>query len=165
MTLEEIDNLATLELGGDTHLSYLQYLVKVMNPAQVVEFGADVGLSAAMMALYLKGHLYSVDVNPNAWEYLANHSKITKVVGDDNDLSIWKDVDANLALTDLWYIDSWHDDEHVFKTLAVYGPYFKKGAIIVFDDLSTIPKVWDTLPYEKRNITFHHYPGFGICQV
>ena len=154
-----------LILSTDTYLDLLRHLVRVLNPAQIVEFGANKGLSAAMMMDFLKGHIYSVDVNPNAWEFLCNHPMLTKVVGNDNDINIWKDIEADLGKTDLWYIDSWHDDEHVFKTLEVYSSYFKKGAILVFDDIVTIPKVWAELPYDKIDLSPHHYPGFGIARV
>ena len=154
-------------LKVDSYLDFLRHLVRVTEPKQIVEFGAYKGLSAAMMMDFLPedGHLYSVDARDTSWTLLKDHFQLTKVVGDDNDINTWKDVQVDLGKTDLWYIDSWHDDEHVFKTLEVYTPYFKKGALLVFDDIITIPKVWETLPYDKIDISPHHYPGFGIAKV
>ena len=165
MVLKQIDKEVVDLLAGDAYLSYLRLLVKVIGAKQIVELGAYKGLSTAMMMDFLDGHIYSVDVNPSAWELVDAKRLLTKVVGDDNDINIWKDVDVDLKKTDLWFIDSWHDDEHVFKTLEVYKPYFKKGTVIVFDDICTIPKVWETLPYDKLDITFYHYPGLGICKI
>ena len=88
------------------------------------------------------------------------------IVGDDLDMSNWKDID--LGKTDLLYIDSLHTEKQLRKEIELYFPFLKKGTIVCFDDIR-MPElwpVWKDLPYEKIELTDPcHYTGWGICQI
>jgi hypothetical protein len=83
-------------------------------------------------------------------------------------MNIWpKDVD--LSATDLWFIDSLHTEEQLRQELALYTPYFKKGAVVVLDDIHLhegMKKVWESIKFDKCDNTVPcHYSGFGFFIV
>ena len=152
------------------YYKWLYCLVKRLKPSQVVELGAAAGISTIAMALALPpdSKIISVDINPEAWRWMKADYNITKVLGDDLDLSIYpKDVD--LAKTDLWFIDSLHEGDHLRKELELYKPFFKPGAVVVLDDIRIndgMLQVWNELPYDKcENTNPNHYPGFGFFTI
>lgn len=160
--------MEVLNQTGNDNLYYqwLACLVRYMKPKQIVELGAAAGISTTMMALEMPQDckLYSVDIDPEiAWKWMTyEHPNVTKILSDDLDMSIWKGVD--LAQTDLWFIDSLHTEAQLRKELELYSPYFKKGAVVVFDDirLPELNGIWNELTYDKCETTHpNHYSGFG----
>lgn len=122
---------------------YLACAVKVLKAKQVVELGADRGSGTLFMASELPedGKLYSVDIK-DVWEYVPkDHPKIVKIQGDAGDLRIWKDVD--LSKTDLWVIDDSHATEHVRNEIKIYSPFWKEGAVVIFDDMDKLQKLFE----------------------
>ena len=99
------------------------------------------------------------------------YSNFHPIVGDYMDLSIWpKDVD--LKKTDLFYIDGLHEEMHLRAELNLYKPFFKKGAIILFDDIFKNPgmaRVWHDLE-NILDVGFKttlplHWTGGGLLQI
>lgn len=149
------------------YYQWLACLMRLLKPKQVVELGAAAGISTVMMASELPqdSKLYSVDIDPNiAWMWMdREYPQVVKILGDDLDLSIYP-RDCDLSKTEVWFIDSLHTEEQLRKELALYTPFFKKGAVVVFDDIRVpgLDKVWDELPYDKcETTTPNHYQGFG----
>lgn len=154
------------------YYQWLACLIKLVKPKQVVELGAAAGISTTMMALELDkdAKLYSVDFDPEiAWKWMSDEfPQVTKILGDTRDLSIYpKDID--LSKTEIWFFDSLHTQDQLEAELKLYTPFFKKGAILVFDDIHMNPgmeKVWNDLPYDKQDISNPcHWSGFGVCIV
>lgn len=154
--------------SGNSHLYYqwLACLVKLLKPKQVVELGAAAGISTIMMAAYMPkdSKLYSVDIDPSAWKWMNyEFPSVIKILGDDLDLAIYpKECDLNK--TDIWFIDSLHEEAQLRKEIELYKPYFKKGAVVVLDDirLPGLDTVWNELSYDKCETTNpNHYSGFG----
>lgn len=160
--------LEVFDKTGQPQLYYqwLACLMRLLKPKQVVELGAAAGISTIMMASQLPkdSKLYSVDIDPDlAWKWMKyEYPQVVKILGDDLDMSLWKEVD--LKKTDVWFIDTLHTGEQLKKEFELYTPYFKKGAVVVLDDIrmDELKPVWDALPYDKCETTNpNHYSGFG----
>ncbi len=166
-----------LEVQNKTENSHLYYqwlscLMRVLKPKQVVELGAAAGISTIAMATQLDkdSKLYSVDIDPSiAWKWMSyEYPQVTKILGDDLDMSIWpKEVD--LKKTDIWFFDTLHEKEQLQKEFDLYTPFFKKGTVVVVDDIRLndgLFEIWNSLPYDKcENTNPCHYSGFGFFIV
>jgi len=153
--------------GQNLYYQWLACLVKFIKPKQVVELGAAAGISTTMMAFELPkdSKLYSVDIDPSiAWKWMdREYPQVIKVLGDDLDLSIYP-KDCDLSQTDIWFIDSLHTEEQLRKEVELYKPFWKKGTIVVLDDIRQpgLDTVWNELPYDKCETTIpNHFSGFG----
>lgn len=160
------------------YYQWLACLIRLVKPKQVVELGAAAGISTTMMALELDkdAKLYSVDFDPRiAWIWMDDEfPQVIKLLGDTRDLSIFvHDMErqnrSDLGKTDVWFFDSLHTQDQLEAELKLYTPFFKKGAILVFDDIHMNPgmeKVWNDLPYDKQDISNPcHWSGFGVAIV
>jgi hypothetical protein len=114
--------------------------------------------------------LYSITLAEGGLEFsyvVDKYANFIPIVGDDLDLSVWpKDLD--LKKTDLWFFDSLHTREQLTKELKLYTPFFKKGTILLFDDIrmDELWPIWEGLPYDKYELTDPcHYTGYGIAVV
>ena len=153
--------------GANRYYQWLACLMKLIKPKQVVELGSAAGISTIMMATELPkdSKLIGVDIDPNiAWKWMdRDYPQVIKVLGDDLDLSIYpKDID--LSKTDVWFIDSLHTEEQLRKEIELYKQFWKKGTIVVLDDIHMpgLDTVWNELPYDKcETTTPNHYTGFG----
>ena len=131
---------------------YLACVVRKLKPKQVIEIGADYGASAVFMASELpkKGKLYSIDVKDD-WRYVEESAKnIIKVQGDSKVKETWKNVP--LRKTKLWLIDGKHTVEQVRAECELISPYWKKGTVVIFDDLGQVMRAFEELKYEKHII-------------
>lgn len=165
--LEDVYNV-----NGCRYYQFLPCLIDEINPKQIVELGGAMGVSALMMlhTLPQESKLYSITLEEHGLEFsfiADKYENFVPVVGNDLDLSVWpKDLD--LSKTDLFFFDSLHTTEQITKELELYSPFFKKGAILLFDDIR-MPElwtVWEKLPYDKLEITNPcHWSGFGIAEV
>ena len=152
------------------YYQWLACLVKFLQPKQIVELGAASGISTIMMLSELDkdAKLYSVDNDPQiAWKWMSkDYPQLTKILSSDLDMEIWKDID--LGKTDLFFIDTIHLAHQLEEEIKLYSPYWKKGAIVVFDDirLNDMFPVWESLNYDKvENTNPNHYSGFGFIKV
>jgi predicted O-methyltransferase YrrM len=156
--------------GDNLYYQWLACLVKLLKPKQVVELGAASGISTIMIASELDSDakFYSVDNDPViAWTWMSHDwPQLTKILESDLDMNIWKDID--LSKTDLWFIDTLHTPDQLKKEIELYSPYWKKGTIVVFDDirLPGMYEVWESLKYDKfENTNPCHYSGFGFIKI
>lgn len=155
--------------GSNLYYQYLACLVRFLKPRQVVELGAASGISTIMIATELSkdAKFYSVDNDPNiAWKWMTkDYPQLTKILGDDLDMDIWKGVD--LGKTDLFFFDTLHVKSQLEKEIELYSPYWKKGTIVLFDDIkmSELRGTWEALPYDKFEDDKLHYSGFGFLKV
>lgn len=161
-----------LNTNGCAYYQFSTCLVEVMRPQQVVELGGAMGVWDLMVlhSLTPEAQLHSITLEEHGLEYcyvVDKYPNFHPVIGNDLDLNNWNNVE--LGKTDLWFMDTFHQKEQLEKELELYKPYFKKGAIIMFDDIHInegMEKVWDELPYEKLDMTDPlHYSGFGICKI
>jgi predicted O-methyltransferase YrrM len=157
------------QIGDHLYYQWLSCLMRSVKPKQVVELGAAAGISTIAMATQLnkEAKLYSVDIDPNiAWKWMRyEYPQVTKILGDDLDMSIWpKEVD--LKKTDVWFIDTLHEGKQLESELKLYSPFFKKGAIVILDDIritEDMYKVWNDIKYDKCENTHPcHFSGFGL---
>ena len=142
---------------------YYQYLacaVRVLKAKQVVEIGADRGASTVMLASE-GAKVYSVDIR-NGWEYVKS-KRVTKLVGDSCDTSLFKNVD--LKKTNLWLIDGLHTPEKVQQELQTYQEYMISGSVIIMDDINQHIDLWKAIPLDKFASVDIHGNGVGIIQI
>lgn len=165
--------LEVLDQSGraNRYYQWLCCLMQYLKPKQVVELGAAAGISTLLMAEFLPetSKLISVDCDPQAWRWMKKeYNNVMKILGDDLDLKIYPSY-IDLAKTDVWFIDSLHEEAQLRKELELYTPFFKPGAVVVFDDIHLnegMNKVWEELPWNKHDITNPcHYSGFGVCVI
>jgi predicted O-methyltransferase YrrM len=134
--------------------------VRVLKAKQVIEIGADRGVSSMMMASE-GARVYSVDIR-NGWEYVKS-KKVVKLVGDSCDKSLFKDVD--LKQTKLWLIDGLHTYDKVKQELATYQEYMKTGDIVLMDDVYQYIDVWSLVTRDRMISTDIHADGVGIVAI
>jgi predicted O-methyltransferase YrrM len=163
-----------LNVNGCRYYQFLPCLIDNIKPHQVVELGGAMGVADIMMlqSKWQDYKLYSVTLEEHGLEFSMvadSYENLIKVVGDDLDLKVWpKDLDLNK--TDLWFIDTLHTKEQLTKELELYTPFFKKGAIVLFDDIHMpeLEPVWNLLcqKYDHFDLTDPcHYSGFGAIQI
>lgn len=163
-----------LNINGCANYQWWPIILEMLEPSQVIELGGAMGVGTIMMlqSKYQDFHLYSITLAEGGLEFsyvVDKYPNLTMVVGDDLDLTNWpKDLD--LSKTDIWYIDSLHTEVQLRRELELYTPFFKKGAIIVFDDIR-MPElygVWKELTekYESVEVTNPlHYTGYGVIRI
>ena len=160
-----------LNTNGCANYQFFPGLIETIKPKQIVELGGAMGVGTIMMlqSKYQDFHLFSITLAEQGLEFsyvVDKYPNLTMIVGDDLDMSNWKDID--LGKTDLLYIDSLHTEKQLRKEIELYFPFLKKGTIVCFDDIR-MPElwpVWKDLPYEKIELTDPcHYTGWGICQI
>lgn len=177
---QKLELLNKNERGQNLYYQWLACLMKVVEPKQVVELGPAAGISTIAMATQLDKDvkLYSVDIDESlAWKWMKyDYPQVVKILGDDLDLKVWNlpvEIKENsarargyvdLKKTDVWFIDTLHTKEQLTKEIELYSPFFKKGAVVVLDDIRMegLWDVWQSLSYDKCETTFpNHYSGFG----
>ena len=168
-----------LNTNGCALYQWSTCLVDELKPKQIVELGGAMGVWSicVLHTLPSESKLYSITLPEGGLEFVYIVDKYTNfipVLGNDLDLNNWpKDLD--LGKTDLWFVDSLHEESHLRKELDLYSPFFKKDAIILFDDIhinENMEKVWEDIKKGKYGITsWHdgtsplHYSGFGLACI
>ena len=169
-----------LNINGCANYQWGAALVDVWQPKQVVELGGAMGVWALCLLQYLKpeNQLYSITLKEGGLEfsYVKDHyPNFHPIVGNDLDMENWEGV--NLKQTDLWYIDTGIADDHfgeqLRKELDLYSPLFKRGSLILFDDIHKnegMSRVWEELTRQGRwgLHSFYdatdplHWTGYGL---
>lgn len=161
-----------LNINGCACYQWIASLMDVWKPKQVLELGGAMGVWSLCVLHNLPetSKLYSITLAEHGLEFSYirdNYPNLTMVVGDDLQLANWP-KDCQLDKTDLWYFDALHTPEHLQKELDLYTPFFKKGAVLLFDDIRSFGlwDVWEKLPYDKFEATDPlHWSGYGIAVV
>ena len=156
------------EDGQSNYYQWLTNLMKVNKPRQIVELGGAMGVSALMILAGLpkKSKLYSITLEELGLEFSfikEKYPQLRMIIGNDLDLSSWpKDLD--LEKTDIWFIDTEHEANQLRSELRIYRPFFKKGAIVLIDDiyLNDMYQVWLEITYPKLALPELHWSGFGM---
>jgi|GEM_PF-5513897 len=160
-----------LNTNGCFNYVWSSALMDVVKPKQVVELGGAMGVWSICVLQNLppESQLYSITLEEHGLEFSYvqdTYYNFHPIVGDDLDLNNFKGVD--LHKTDIWYFDSLHTYEQLTKELDLYSPFFKKGAILLFDDIrmAELWPVWEKLAYEKIELTDPcHFTGWGVAIV
>lgn len=162
-----------MDLERCGNYQFLSALMLTLKPRQVIEFGGAMGVGTLCMLATLdpESKIYSITLAEGNLHFSfikQDYPNLIKIIGDDRDLNIWP-KDMALQATDFWYIDSEHTEQQLTKEIALYTPFWKKGAVIAFDDIHLnegMEKVWNALPYEKVDLTKeNHWSGWGICRI
>jgi predicted O-methyltransferase YrrM len=156
--------------NANGYYKWLHCYVDMYKPKQIVELGAASGISTIMMASTRhKPRIYSVDCDPGAWNWMhVEYKNVRKIQGDDLNLDIYP-KGTHLDRTDLWFFDSLHTKRQLTAELNLYSQFFKKGAILLFDDIHInkgMEEVWNAITYKKIDVTgILHYTGFGLAMI
>lgn len=161
-----------LNVNGCANYQWAPGLIETIKPKQVVELGGAMGVWSicVLHTLPEDSKLYSITLAEHGLEYsyIKNPPKnFVPVVGDDLDMSVWP-KDLNFTQTDLWYFDSLHTEKQLRAELKLYSPFFKKGAVLLFDDIRMpeIWPVWQNVTFDKVELTNPlHYTGYGMAIV
>ena len=163
-----------LNTNGNAYYQWGACLVDVVKPKQVVELGGAMGVWAICVLYHLPSDskLYSITLAEHGLEFsyvVDNYPNLVKIIGDDLDMNNWKGID--LSKTDLWFFDSLHTEKQLRSELKLYSPYFKKGTIILFDDIRQpeLWPVWSDLIKDCRDYVELtnpcHYSGYGMVVI
>lgn len=162
-----------LQKDKSGYYQFLPVLIEYLKPKQVVELGGAMGAAVLMMLSTLPGEskLYSITLPENGLEFSfikKTHPNFVPIVGDDLTLKSWpKGLD--LAQTDLWFFDSLHTYEQLHAEIELYKQFFKKGAVILVDDIKLSEgmfRAWTEFPGDKFDATpYLHYSGYGIIVI
>ena len=162
-----------LNTNGCCYYQWSSCIVDVFKPHQVVELGGAMGVWCLCVLHYLpeESKFYSITLEEHGLEFSFikdKYANFTPIVGDDLDIQNWQGVD--LSQTDLWFIDSLHTEEHLRAELKLYSPYFKKGAVILLDDIRMggLDRAWSNLLADEGYDCYDgtdplHFSGYGIC--
>lgn len=167
-----------LNVNGCAYYQWVPYLLEVVKPKQIVELGGAMGVWDLMVlnAPYQDCELHSITLAEHGLEFsyiVDKYPHFHPVVGDDLLLENWGKLD--LHKTDLWFFDSLHTEEQLRKELDLYSPFFKKGCVVLFDDIHQhegMQNVWDDIVEGKWGITDAHdatnplhWTGYGVCKI
>lgn len=161
-----------LNTNGCANYQWIASLMDVWHPKQIVELGGAMGVwdLCVLHSLPQDCHLYSITLPEHGLEFSYvkdSYPNFHPVLGDDLVLSNWpKDLD--LSKTDVWYFDALHTEEHLRNEVNLYKQFFKKGALLIFDDIRSFGlwPVWDSLPYDKLEVSDPlHFTGYGLAVV
>lgn len=164
------------DLENKTESGYYQFLpvlVEYLKPKIIVELGGAMGASALMMLSTLprESLLYSITLEEHGLQFSfvkEKYAQFVPIVGDDLILENWP-KDLILQDTDLWFFDSLHTYDQLHSEIELYKPFFKKGAVILVDDIklsNEMFKAWLEFPGDKFDASVYlHYSGFGIVVI
>lgn len=146
-------------------------LIDVLKPKQIVELGAAMGAWDIMAcnSAYQDFTLYAITLAEHGLEYsfiTDTYPNLVKIVGDDLLLSNWPS-DLDLSETDLWFLDSEHTYEQLNAEVELYAQFFKKGTVLLFDDIrmAQLWPIWERLTKDHDAIELTnplHYSGYGL---
>lgn len=144
---------------------FLYLLAKEMNARVAVELGTYVGTSVKHMAAGMpEGYLLTVDVNPDAPVQVAKepvYNNVVSVVGN----SAFYEWDGREI--DILYLDTEHSYSTTMANYKRWGPYVRKGGVILFDDATLddeMKKVMAEVSEETEVIDLPklHHTGFAV---
>jgi len=164
-----------MNTNGCANYQWSSCIAKELKPKQTIELGGAMGVWSICMLHNLPSDckLFSITLPENGLEFSYikdNYPNLVKVLGNDLTQGVWpKDLD--LSKTDLWFFDSEHSEMQLNAELKIYESFFKKGTILLFDDIHINPGmelVWEGLKkkYDSWDCTDPlHYSGFGLCII
>ena len=167
-----------LNTNGNAYYQWSACLVDILKPKQVVELGGAMGVWDLLVldTLPATSKLYSITMPENGLEFsyvVDKYPNFHPIIGDDLDMNNWKDID--LSMTNLWFFDTVHTEDQLRKELDLYSPFFKKDAVVLFDDIHLhegMENVWKDIKagkwgtmdcYDGTNPL--HYTGFGCARI
>ena len=150
------------EAGQLPHLYKMLYeKTKLKNKPIILELGTHKGMSTLMFLKAVEevgGHVFSVDID-NKYHDLFESNDWTFIHSDSTDVNgILQKFPKLKGGIDILLIDSLHTKKHVEKEFWLWEPYFKKDALIVFDDI-------DNHIYRqgaRKDFVFHE---FDWCEI
>ena len=171
-----------MNINGCANYQFSTCLVDLLKPKQIVELGGAMGAWSlcVLHSLPPESKLYSITVRENGKEFMFvvdKYPNFYPIIGDDLELSNWDkfrgkgSVNNVLSKTDIWYFDALHSYDHVTKELNLYSPFFKKDALLLFDDIhlnDEMERVWAEIQdkWETKDLTDPlHYTGWGIAKI
>ena len=171
--LEQMPERGIRDVLDKNSWGYYQFItafIKEKKPKQIVELGGAMGVACVAMLSELQrdSHLYSITLEEGGLEFsflTREYPNFTPVIGDDLDLAVWP-KECQLEDTDMWFLDSLHTREQLTKELELYKPFFKKGAVVFFDDIKMpeLYPVWLDVKWDKHDVSILHQPhGFGMA--
>mgnify|MGYP001276325725 FL=1 len=120
--------------------------LKLVNSPKVVEFGVRKGISTKMFIDICEknnGFLHSIDCEDFTNVSDSNHWKF-HLTRDDNFDYLDQEIPGDI---DLFYLDSFHNANHIEKIIYHYYPKLKLNGQFIIDDISWVPYLKDA----KRN--------------
>lgn len=158
-------------INGPLYRAFIVVLCRLKKPKQVVELGGWIGKTSSVIlgGISKKSRVIVVEINEELPRLTPKDSRLTWVTGDDLDLSIYP-PDIDLNDTDIWFIDSNHDKNHMAKEFKLYKKFWKPGTILLLDDIDdehvNLKDYWKEISYDKYNAKDLHSPhGFGVVVV
>jgi len=154
----------------------LYYLVRLKVPAEALELGTCVGISAAYLAAAMKkndlGHLWTIEGSPQVADLAA---QTLTGLGLDGLVSIVRGP-LHVALApvlrerkfDLVFVDAHHDGAATVGYFEEIKPHLRAGAIVVFDDIDWsdgMQAAWARIAVDPAVAEHRAASGIGFVTV
>lgn len=162
----DIDNVA-----DSYYYRYLAAAMRALKPKMVVELGSAGGASTLMMLATAPKNcqVFACSLPEPEIEFRfideSKYPNLTLIRGNDLDLSVWNGLD--LHDTDFWFVDTAHLESQLRQELTIYDRFFKKGTIILLDDIRLnegMQNVWNDIKCPKLSLPDLHWSGFGLIE-
>lgn len=180
LNLEKIDlfkwdtNLSIFSLFNEEWRSYIEmpnnyykllsFIVDQLKPKIIVELGAYTGAStvALLSSMEKDSHIYSID-KIDDWRFVdKSDPRLSLLVGNSIEL-----VDLVPNNIDIIFIDTDHTKDQITKEWEVYRHKISPNGVVILDDIHLndgMTEFWNSLPYNKIDLSEYHNTGFGIFQ-
>ena len=166
-------SFADITQGHAEYYKYLAKMMKALQPKKVIELGSAAGTADLMMLSTLPkdSMLYAMTIPEPEGEFrfiTQYYPNLTMIRGNSLHMNDWNGVD--ISDTDIWFFDTDHQYALTHAELELYDLYFKKGALILVDDINLnegMKRAWAEIPYPKIELNdLHTYKstGFGMFQ-
>lgn len=139
--LEALGSPSERHFGARQYLEIHGEILKRDNPT-VLELGVDSGRGAQIFlnALHKNGQGRLVSVDIVDCSHVAQSPQWQFIQADSADIDgILERAPVLKEGIDMLYVDSLHTEDHVRKELYGFFPYVKKGGVIFFDDVESLP--------------------------
>lgn len=162
MTFRAPDPLPAFPYAYEPYYAFLYLLMATGEFDNAVELGTFYGVGALHLAAGNRtATVYTVDRDPSDWripDEIAGN--IRRVIGDT--VAMAAELPAEIPLL---FIDAEHTTEAIDRELAIYLPRIPKGGVVVFDDLTYTPEMYDLrkrfLAMGGVDLPSLHWSGFG----
>ncbi len=163
------------EIFPGEHYKLIAGLMKVLQPAIVIEIGTHVGLASLTIKKFLQptGYIYTFDVIPwNQFQetcFIEHDFDDKKLVQYSDDLTKFDLVIKHKEIienADFIFIDAMKDGIQEKQFLENFGKLkLKENCIVMFDDIRlwNMLRIWREIKRPKFDLTsFGHWSGTGL---
>lgn len=160
--------LSFIDSKDQHYITFLNFIIKKLKPANIVELGNREGLSTLAMydaSTEIGSEFFSIDIEKDLRycpSHMFNDPKMHFLFGDVCSLKIIKQLPRNI---DLLFTDTLHFDFQVRDEWEIYQHLLSDKALVAIDDININDKgkLFHEIVYAKWDLTqLCHHNGWGL---